>query len=251
MTDIILVGSEGRMGREVKKAALEGDFRIVASVDRVNGEYRDISSVRVNADVILDFSHHEGTGATLAYARMQGIPAIICATGHTPDELEMINAYGEDTAVFRSGNMSLGVSVMCALCAKAAAALGDFDIEITETHHRNKLDAPSGTALMLLDEIKAALPGDVNTVTDRTGRREVRPKGEIGVHSRRGGSVIGEHEVTFYGRGESLTVKHTAQGRELFAKGALRAAEFMKGKAPGLYGMKELLLETELSDKRV
>lgn len=250
MIRIILVGALGKMGRAVTEAA--GD-NIIIPVDALGGEgvFADISEVDTEADVIIDFSHHSATEATLDYAMNAKLPAIIACTGHTEQELFAIENYAKSVAVFRSGNMSLGVSVMCALCAKAAASLGDFDIEITETHHRNKLDAPSGTALMLLDEIKSALPYDASTVTDRTGRREVRPKAEIGVLSKRGGSVIGEHEVTFYGAGESLTVKHTAHGRELFAKGALKAAEFMISKPAGLYGMKDLLLDFETADRNV
>ena len=152
--------------------------------------------------------------------------------------------------VFSSGNMSLGINVLISLAKSAAAALGsDFDIEIVEMHHNRKLDAPSGTALMIADGIREALPYEPEYIYDRTQRREPRGRSEIGIHSIRGGTIVGEHEVIFSGRGEVIRISHSAQGRELFAQGALAAAEYIKNKQNGLYSMKELLMDSAVGMK--
>ena len=241
MTDILLVGACGRMGRAVA-AACTGDYAIAAKVDAApsdNGIYSDIYDVTEKCDVIVDFSNHAYTKRVLAYAYDNGIPAVIATTGHTEEELSVICSYAEKTPVFMSGNMSLGVNTMCRLAAEAARLLSDFDIEIVEAHHGTKLDAPSGTALMIANEIKSVREAD--TVYDRSKRRQIRPKNEIGISSIRGGTVTGEHEVIFLGKSERLTIRHTAENRSLFAEGALRAASYMVGREPGMYDMKKLL----------
>ena len=241
MTDILLVGACGRMGRAVIAAA-SGEYRIAAKVDAASSEdgvYADIYGVGEKCDVIVDFSNHAYTARVLGYAYENGIPAVIATTGHTEEELETIRVYAEKTPVFMSGNMSLGVNTMCRLAAEAARLLSDFDIEIVEAHHGTKLDAPSGTALMIANEIKSVRQAD--TVYDRSKRRQIRPKNEIGISSIRGGTVTGEHEVIFLGKSERLTIHHTAENRSLFAEGALRAAVYMAGKTPGMYDMKTLL----------
>ena len=241
MTDILLVGACGRMGAAVIGAA-KGDYRIAAKVDAASngdGVYRDIYEVKEECGVIVDFSHHEYTKTVLSYAYEKGLPAVIATTGHTDEELEIIRSFSEKIPVFKSGNMSLGVNALCRLAKEAAALLPDFDVEIIEAHHGTKLDAPSGTALMIANEIKEVR--DAETVYDRSKRRQIRPKNEIGVSSIRGGTVTGEHEVIFLGKSERLSIRHSAENRSLFAEGALRAAAYMIGKEPGMYDMKTLL----------
>lgn len=252
MIKILLVGCLGRMGAAVKAACEGTAFTVAAGVDKnaAADGYADIFAVREKCDVIIDFSNHEYTKTVLAYAKDNGLPLIECVTGHTPQELELIEEYAKTTPIFRSGNMSLGVNVITRLCREAAQLLGaDYDIEIIETHHRNKLDAPSGTALMIAQEIESVLPGESELTYDRTGRREKRPAGEIGISSIRGGTITGEHEILFCGNGETITIKHTALSRDLFASGALKAAEFMLGKPAGLYSMKELIAQTAVREQ--
>ena len=243
MTRIILVGANGRMGHAVA-AACGAEHKIVARVDSVisDGVYNDISFVLEKSDIIIDFSSHTYTENVLDYAEKNELPVVIATTGHTPEELARIKKASEIIPIFKSGNMSIAVNVLCRLAAEAASILEDFDIEIIETHHRNKLDAPSGTALMIASSIEEQI-GKRNHVTDRTERSEKRPDDEIGIHSVRGGTDIGEHEVIFFGKGERMSIKHVAEGRELFAQGALRACSYLVNKPAGFYDMRSLLLE--------
>ena len=253
MTDIILVGCLGRMGRAVTEAAKEksAGFNVKYGVDvsfdgRQNADYpvaRDITEITPDGDeVIVDFSHHSAGKALCGYAAERHLPIILCTTGYTEDELDCIRQTSEKTAVFRSGNMSLGINVLQMLVRQAAKTLGeDFDIEIVEAHHRNKLDAPSGTALMLADAAKEGMEKDAEYVYGRHDRSIKRPKNEIGISSIRGGTIVGEHEVIFAGPKEVIRLSHTAESREVFAEGALRAAEFMKGRGPGMYSMTDVI----------
>ncbi|MBR4256597.1 MAG: 4-hydroxy-tetrahydrodipicolinate reductase [Clostridia bacterium] len=243
MIRITLVGANGRMGHAVA-AACGAEHKIVARVDSVisDGVYNDISFVLEKSDIIVDFSSHTYTENVLEYAKKNSLPVVIATTGHTPEELEMIKEASAVIPVFKSGNMSIAVNVLCRLAAEAAGILEGFDIEIIETHHRNKLDAPSGTALMIASAIEERT-GEMDHVTDRTDRSEKRPDREIGIHSVRGGTDIGEHEVIFFGRGERMSIKHIAEGRELFAQGALRACSYLVNKPAGYYDMRSLLLE--------
>ena len=246
--DILLCGAGGRMGAAVAAAANETGHRIAAGIDpnpAATSPFPVFSSPEectVQADVIIDFSHHSALPALLDFAEARHIPAVICTTGHTEEELSRLARAAERIPVFYSRNMSLGINLLMALCRRAAAALGtDFDVEIVEKHHRNKLDAPSGTALMLADAVASADEEPHPLTFDRTARRAVRPRGEIGISSVRGGSIVGEHEVIFAGKDEVLTLTHTATSREVFATGALRAAAFLAGKPAGLYDMNNLL----------
>lgn len=182
------------------------------------------------------------------FAVAKGKPCVICTTGQTDEELELIRKASESIPMFRSGNMSLGINLISTLAAEAAKTLGDdFDVEIIEKHHRNKLDAPSGTALMLAEEIKQARDGECEYVYGRADRRMARPKNEIGISSIRGGDIVGEHEVLFCGGGEVISIKHIAESREVFAHGALHAAEYIVGKGAGMYSMKELIKDSAKS----
>ena len=246
--DILLCGACGRMGAAVAAAAHEAGHRIVAGVDPNPAAtspfpiFASPEECTVRADVIVDFSHHSALPALLSFAKKRRIPAVICTTGHTKEELDLLSRAAGEIAVFYSRNMSLGINLLMSLCRRAAAALGsDFDVEIVEKHHRNKLDAPSGTALMLADAVSGADKEPHPLVFDRTERRAVRPRGEIGISSVRGGSIVGEHEVIFAGKDEVITLSHSASSREVFATGALRAAEFLIGKPAGTYDMGSLL----------
>ena len=250
MIRILLVGANGRMGRAVA-AACGAEHKIAARVDSVisDGVYNDISFVLEKCDVIVDFSSHEYTADVLAYAVKNKLPVVMATTGHSEEELSQIKDASKKIPVFKSGNMSIAVNVLCRLAAEAAGLLPDFDIEIVETHHRNKLDAPSGTALMIASSIEE-VTGKRNHTYDRTERSEKRPANEIGIHSVRGGTDIGEHEVIFFGNGERLSIKHVAEGRELFAQGALRACSYTVTKPAGYYDMRTLLMDCGPESKR-
>lgn len=246
--DILLCGAGGRMGAAVVAAATGAGHRIAAGIDPNPAAtspfpvFAAPEECTVQADVIIDFSHHSALPALLEFAEERHLPAVICTTGHTEEELARLARAAERIPVFYSRNMSLGINLLMALCRRAAAALGtDFDVEIVEKHHRNKLDAPSGTALMLADAVASADEEPHPLTFDRTARRVVRPRGEIGISSVRGGSIVGEHEVIFAGKDEVITLSHAAMSREVFATGALRAAAFLVGKSAGRYDMDDLI----------
>ena len=246
MLNIMLCGCGGRMGAAVIAAAKEAGDRIVAGVD-INPAadspfpiFTSPDEFQGRADVIVDFSHHSALQGLLAYATKNGTPIVVCTTGHTEEELAAMKEASSIVPVFFSRNMSLGVNLLIALCRRAAATLGDaFDIEIIEKHHNQKLDAPSGTALMIADAISEEKEHPY--VYDRHAERRARAKGEIGLHAVRGGTIVGEHEVMFCGKDEIITLSHSAASREVFATGALRAAHFMTGKPAGLYNMDDVV----------
>ena len=250
MTNIILCGCGGRMGQAIVRATEQGDtLRVVAGVD-VNANavapacafpvYTNISEFPGSADVIVDFSHHTALPSLLDYAVRTGTPLVVSTTGHTEEEMKMMKDASEKVAIFFSRNMSIGINLMIELAKSAAKTLGiAFDVEIVEKHHNQKLDAPSGTALMIAD----ALCEDAEHpyVYDRHAVRKKRERGEIGLHAVRGGSIVGEHEVMFCGQNEIVTLSHSAASREVFATGALRAARFMCGKPAGFYNMDDVI----------
>ena len=247
MLNILLCGCGGRMGAAVAAAAEAAGDRIVAGVDVspvAAGNYPVFHSpeeFQGHADVMIDFSHHSALGALLAYATRTGTPLVVCTTGHTEEELAAMREAAKVAPIFFSRNMSLGINLLISLCRRAAATLGeDFDIEIIEKHHNQKLDAPSGTALMIADAI-CEEGGEHPYVYDRHAERRKRARGEIGLHAVRGGNIVGEHEVMFCGQNEILTLSHSAASREVFATGALRAARFMQGKGAGLYNMDDVV----------
>ena len=247
-TRIILSGAGGRMGKAVSEAvALSGDCEIVCGIDvspvaLPYPVYTTFEEIKEEADVIIDFSHHSALGAVLDYAKAHKLPAVIATTGHNEDECAYMEAASKEIPVFYSRNMSIGINLMIALTKKAAAVLGtSFDIEIVEEHHSKKLDAPSGTALMLADAIRDTLDGNTEYVYDRHLERRERAKGEIGIHSVRGGSIVGEHEVIFAGKDEVVRIHHSAYSRDVFAKGALSAAAYLKEKPAGFYNMEDML----------
>lgn len=251
MTRILLVGCAGAMGANVYRSACEReDCEVVAGIDprlTAEGDYPVFASFdecTVEADVIVDFSSPAVTDAMLTYALAKKLPVIVCATGHDEPQLDAINAASEHIAVFRSGNMSLGINLLISLAKKATEVLGgSFDIEIVEQHHHRKVDAPSGTALMIADAVSDTLDTNPHYEYDRHSKRMKRGKNEIGIHSVRGGTIVGVHEVIFAGQDEVLTITHNAQSRALFATGALSAAVFMNGREPGMYDMNDVIAQ--------
>jgi len=252
---IMLTGYNGRMGRAVIESAAEksGEFSIVVGID-INPAAINVtfpvflkpSDYKEKADVIMDFSHHSAVDSLLEYADKTKTPVVIATTGHTPEEIELIKSYSDKIAIFKSANMSIGVNLVAELAKKAAILLkNDFDIEIIEKHHNQKLDAPSGTALMIADEISSVFDESDKPeyIYDRHSVRKARDKREMGIHAVRGGTIIGEHEVIFAGTNELISISHSAQSREMFASGALTAARFLRDKTPGLYTMKDLINE--------
>ncbi|MEG0900650.1 MAG: 4-hydroxy-tetrahydrodipicolinate reductase [Clostridia bacterium] len=246
---LIIGGALGRMGRELALAADAVDVEIACGVDiAYNGQpaafpiVTGFDRVTMPADVLIDFSRPDGLPELLQLLVARRMPAVLCATGYTDEEIASINAAAKHIPILRSANMSLGINVLEQLVAMAAKALGeDFDIEIVEKHHRMKLDSPSGTALMLYDAAKAEKGSDTEPLYGRYGRTEKRSNHEIGLHAVRGGTVTGEHEVGFYGNGEQLVLTHRAENRSLFAQGALRAARFLQDKPAGLYAMRDVV----------
>lgn len=251
MLNILLCGCGGRMGAAFTAAAGAAGDRVIAGIDinpAADSTYPVFSSpdeFTGKADVIVDFSHHSALAGLLSYAERTGTPIVVCTTGHSDEEIAMMHEAAKTVPVFFSRNMSLGINLLISLCRKAAATLGlDFDVEIIEKHHNKKLDAPSGTALMLADAIKETDESAPRTyVYDRHAVRRARERGEIGLHAVRGGTIVGEHEVLFAGKDEVVTLSHSATSREVFATGAMRAAHYMAGKPAGFYNMDNVLAE--------
>ena len=249
---MILTGAGGRMGKAVIAAVSESnEINIIAGVDinPMQAEfpvYLGISEVspELGADVIVDFSHHTAIEGILRYALQANCAVVVCTTGHTEKELELIRQASEKIPVFRSGNMSLGINLLMALVRKAAEVLDGYDIEIIEKHHNQKLDAPSGTALMLAKAAQDGISYQGELIYDRHEVRRKRGKNEIGIHSVRGGNIVGEHEVMFAGPEEIVTLSHSASSRDVFARGAVKAAVFMKGRAAGMYDMQDVIKES-------
>lgn len=248
MVRVILVGSSGRMGRAIADAAKAGEaVKIVAGVDlyKVDCDFPVFDTpdqCDIEADCVIDFSNPSVTLNVVDMCRRLGIPLVMATTGLDQDRLDALEDLSKTVAVFTSANMSLGVNLLIRLSKMAAAMLeGSFDIEIVERHHNQKLDAPSGTALALADAINETLQTKDTYVYDRQSRRERRDPHEIGISSIRGGNIVGEHEVLFAGRDEIVSLTHRATSREVFAVGALRAAEFMAGKTAGRYNMNDLI----------
>lgn len=238
---IIINGAGGFMGREVARLAqARPDTEIVALIDINNapGMLSSLSEFEGNADVIIDFSHHSATIPLINEAEKKNIPLVLATTGHTPEEISYIRSHDKKIPIFYSANMSLGIAMLTKLARECARLFPDADIEIVEKHHNRKLDAPSGTALMLANAI-AGEREDAKLVYGRVGQAKRQP-GEIGIHSLRLGDVVGEHEIIIDSGTETLSLKHTAHSRSLFAQGALEAADFLAGKLPGIYDMSQL-----------
>lgn len=238
---IAIVGAAGRMGKMLCRLAEGTALEVVSRVDAADGYDREWSG---DVEGVIDFSHHSALPGAIAKAAEQGIAYVIGTTGITAEEQAVVNAAAEKIPVVQSGNYSLGVNLLLELVKKASAVLGEeYDIEVTEMHHRHKKDAPSGTALMLAKSAAEGRGADFaeKAIYGRVGDVGERPAGEIAVHALRGGSVIGDHTVMFAGDVERVELTHKAQGREAFAVGALKALQWAAGKAPGIYNMRNVL----------
>ena len=247
--NILLNGICGHMGREVEKLCKDGyrgatlafgvDPSAKANEDSpVYGSFNDILSLD-GVDCIVDFSHHSAVSSLLAFAKANGIPTVVATTGHTPEEMKAIHEAASVIPVFFSANMSLGVALLVELAKKAATAMPEAEIEIIEKHHDRKLDAPSGTALMIANALCEVRP-EAFVNNGRSGQGKRTPE-EIGIHAIRMGNIVGVHEVIVGTQNQTITLKHEAHSRALFAEGALAAAEFLIGKEAGLYDMKSLV----------
>ncbi len=253
MVRIILNGYNGRMGKVICGLAEHSEeVTIVAGIELNPPNtsvpfptYTHIADCDMPADCIIDFSSPSSLQGLLDYSTEKKACLILCTTGYTKEDTEKISEYSKSIPIFFSFNMSLGINLIGSMLTKISKVLysSGFDIEIVEKHHNQKLDAPSGTALMLLDCIQNGIDDDLKTVTDRSQTRSKREKAEIGVHAVRGGTIVGDHSVIFAGKDEVIELKHNAQSKEVFAVGALRASIFMKGKPHGLYSMQDMCKE--------
>ena len=251
MTRIILSGCNGKMGKFITDIVdSRDDCEIVAGVDKdavmlsSYPVFSAFSDIKCEADVIIDFSHPSVLSSLLSYVHDTNTPAVIATTGFDEKQTEMIKETAKTRPIFFSFNMTLGINLLADLLKKATAVLADsFDIEIIEAHHNQKIDAPSGTAIMLANAINEQLEETYELKYDRHSVREKRPKKEIGMHAVRGGTIVGEHEVIFAGRDEIITLSHSARSKEVFAVGAVKAAVFIVGKGEGMYSMTDLIAE--------
>lgn len=249
MIKTAILGCNGKMGGFVSQAVSEhSGAEILFGVDAFGtnkNEFPVLKSFKEaqdKPDVIIDFSHPSNLDDMLSYATDNGVPCVICTTGYSAAQIEQIKEASKKVAIFYSGNMSLGINLLIELSKQAAKVLGQgFDIEIVEKHHNLKVDAPSGTALMLADAISEALPEEPQYVYDRHAYRKKRSKNEIGIHAVRGGTIVGEHEVIFAGHDEVVTLTHQAQSKEVFAVGSVNAAVFLASQPAGMYNMGNLL----------
>jgi 4-hydroxy-tetrahydrodipicolinate reductase len=250
MIKVIISGCNGAMGQVLTRTiAKYDDIEIVAGLDIASGKndtytvYTELEDIKAKtADIIVDFSHPSALGKVLKLAGREGIPTVLATTGYTEDQLIEIDEASRHIPVFRTANMSLGINLMIDLIKKASKVLDSgFDVEILEKHHNRKVDAPSGTAIMLANAINEDQPDKYEYVYERHSTREKRSAREIGIHAVRGGTIVGEHMVIFAGNDEIIEIKHSAASREVFAEGAVKAIRFMQGKPPGLYNMSDVI----------
>ena len=251
-TRILISGASGKMGHAVA-AAIAGrtDCTVLAGIDLNTKQYGEFpifesfTALPEKPDVVIDFSNPAVLDSLLEYCLTNGVPAVLATTGYNEEQLAKIRKAAESIPVFFSFNMSLGINLLVQLAKKATSILGgQFDIEIVEKHHNQKLDAPSGTALMLADAINATLDNQYHYVYDRHSKRAKREKTEIGMHAIRGGTIVGEHDIIFAGHDEVITLSHSAASKEVFAVGAVNAAVFLAGQKPGMYDMSALMEQT-------
>lgn len=243
--NILISGALGKMGKKVREL-IEAENLTAVGVD-IKSEVKDgfkvydsFSKVKEKIDVVIDFSSAKNLDNVLEFASSKNCGAVLCTTGYTEEDLKKIKEYSKTVPLFRSANMSLGVNVLLSLVKKAVQNLNGFDVEIIEKHHNEKVDAPSGTAIMIADKVKEVCP-DYYTVNGRSGQVGKRNKKEIGIHAVRGGNIVGEHEIIFAGTNETLTISHQATDRGVFAAGAIKAAKYICSKKHGLFDMEDML----------
>lgn len=250
MTKIILNGANGAMGKVVSELiALDSTVEIVAGVD-LNTDvdlgfpvFDDIRKIDIEADAVIDFASVKAVDNLLDFIEEKKIPAVICTTGLSEEQIGRINELSKNTAILRSANMSLGINTLSKVLAQIAPTLrtAGFDIEIVEAHHRRKLDAPSGTAILLADAVNENMNEKLTYTYDRSKRHEPRRADEIGLSAVRGGTIVGDHDVIFAGEDEVITFSHRAYSRKIFANGAISAAKFLQDKTAGLYDMSDVI----------
>ena len=251
MTEIAICGACGKMGRVIADVINQrSDCETIAGIDIAGEQYGDFPVYKAPQDmekkpqVIIDFSHPSSLDDLLSYCLANGTALVIATTGYNDEQIEKIHKAAEQIPVFFTFNMSLGINLLADLAKRAVKVLGgQFDIEIIEKHHNQKLDAPSGTAIMLADAINSELDKQYTYVYDRHSVRAKRSRTEIGMHSVRGGTIVGEHELIFAGRDEVISLKHEAHSKSVFAVGSVNAAVFLAKKSAGLYAMSDLLSE--------
>lgn len=249
MTNIAICGANGKMGKTIYNCVKDrDDCKVVAGIDLYTEQYADFpivnnpSKLTVKPDVIIDFSNPASLDGLLDYCLSTGVPIVVASTGYSDEQIAKIKSASEQIPVFFTFNMSLGINLLVQLAKKATEVLGDrFDIEIVEKHHNQKLDAPSGTAIMLANAINKTMDNSKHYVYDRHSRRQKREKSEIGMHAIRGGTIVGEHDVIFAGNDEVITLSHSAASKTVFAEGSIKAAIFLKDKPAGLYDMQMLI----------
>ncbi len=250
MVNVIMHGCNGHMGRVITDLiSKDSEIQIVAGVDAYTGVenaypvFTSIWDCNVKADAIIDFSATSAIDDLLDYAGQTQTPVVLCTTGLSAEQLAKVQETGKHVAVLKSANMSLGINTLMKLLQMATEILASrgFDIEIVEKHHNQKVDAPSGTALALADCINQVLNNEYDYIYDRSTVREKRTQKEIGISAVRGGTIVGDHDVIFAGTDEVIEIKHRAYSKAVFAKGAIDAAKFLKGKPAGLYNMADVI----------
>lgn len=248
MVKVIISGCSGKMGHVVaQEIVARNDVQTAAGIDLRTCAcdfpvFPSPAEVNVTADVIIDFSNPSVLLPLLAFAKREKLPIVLCTTGYNDIQVVALKEASRQIPVFYSRNMSLGINLLVELCKRASQVLGSaFDVEVIEQHHNQKIDAPSGTALMIADAISETRSGETHYVYDRHSQRKKREPSEIGIHSIRGGTIVGEHDVLFAGHHETITISHSAQSKEVFAAGAVNAAAYLAGKPAGLYDMSDLL----------
>lgn len=249
MVRLLLAGANGHMGKTIASIVNgRDDCKVVAGFDKNTDVYDSFpifdkfDGFADEADALIDFSHPSLLDDILKFVTSKKIPAVICTTGLSAEQVEKIKEASKIVPIFFSANMSIGINLLVELAKKATTILGDyFDIEIVEKHHNQKLDAPSGTALMIANAINDTMDNSLNYVYDRHSVRKKREKNELGIHAIRGGTIVGEHDVIFAGRDEVITLSHSASSKSVFAVGAVNAAIFLNGKSAGLYSMSDMI----------
>lgn len=248
--NILLHGCNGKMGQVLSKLIFdESDMNVLCGVDfypeKVKNDYpvfKSLSEVTENVDILIDFSNHTCLDSILEFGITKNIPLVICTTGYSIEEKQSMFEASKKIPILNSANMSVGINLLLSLVKQASELLYDsFDIEIIEKHHNQKLDSPSGTAVMIANAINDSLDNSMEFTYGRHSKTEKRNKKEIGIHAVRGGAIVGEHDVIFAGPGEIIEISHTALSRDVFGYGAVKAAKFLINKAPGLYSMKNVI----------
>ncbi|MCX7694610.1 MAG: 4-hydroxy-tetrahydrodipicolinate reductase [Caloramator sp.] len=249
---VLLHGCNGRMGQTLTKIiSTLNDIEVVCGVDKETTRYTNsypvypkLDEVKEEVDVLIDFSNHTCLDSILEYGKKNKVALVICTTGFSEEEKNKMYEASKSIPILNSANMSLGVNLLLSLVSQAAKVLYEnFDIEIIEKHHNQKLDSPSGTALMIADAINKSLENVLNYNYGRHSKTQKREKNELGIHAVRGGSIVGEHEVLFAGPFENIEIKHSALSRDVFAYGAIKAAKYIFGKENGFYTMQDVINE--------